>query len=110
MESIIAKAIHLSHHPVALLWSERKPEGAMQFQEKKWGCIMWLVASAARGKTAVCDVKTFGCFGGGVGMGFGNQYKNFPGGEEGFYHFLSSGNASREGGMEIAEKIKPFMR
>ena len=110
MESRIAKAIHLRHHPVALIWSDEKPEGAMQFQEKKWGCIMWLAAGAARGKTAVCDMKTFGCFGGGVGMGFGNQYKNFPGGEEGFRYFLSTGHALREGGMELAEKIKPFMR
>jgi uncharacterized protein (DUF169 family) len=110
MESKIAKAIHLKYHPVTLIWSDVKPEGAMQFQEGKWGCVMWLVANAAKGKTALCDMKTFGCFGGGVGLGFGNQYKNFPGGEEGFCHFLSSGNASREGGMDAAEKIKPFMR
>lgn len=109
MESKIAKAMHFKYHPVALIWSDEKPEGAMQFSERKWGCVMWLVASAARGKTAVCDIKTFGCFGGGVGLGFGNQYKNFPGGEEGFCHFLSSGNAAREGGMALAEEIKPFM-
>jgi uncharacterized protein (DUF169 family) len=109
MESKIAKAIHLEYHPVALLWSNEKPEGAVQFQEKKWGCVMWLAASAAKGKPAVCDSKTFGCFGGGVGLGFGNQYRNFPGGEEGFCHFLSIGNASREGGMEVAEKVKPFL-
>lgn len=81
----------------------------MQFQEGKWGCVMWFAAHAAKGKTAVADIKTFGCFGGGVGLGFGNQYKNFPGGEEGFCHFLSSGNADRKGGMEAAEKIKPYM-
>ena len=109
MESAIAKAIQLRYQPVALLWSNEKPQGAMQFQEGKWGCVMWLAAHAAKGKTAVADIKTFGCFGGGVGLGFGNQYKNFPGGEEGFCHFLSSGNAERKGGMEVAEKIKPFM-
>jgi len=110
MESAIAKAIQLKYQPVALLLSNEKPQGAMQFQEGKWGCVMWLVAHAAKGKTAVADIKTFGCFGGGVGLGFGNQYKNFPGGEEGFCHFLSAGNAAREGGPELAEKIKPFMR
>ena len=47
--------------------------------------------------------------GGGVGLGFGNQYKNFPGGEEGFCYFLSSGNARRPGGPEMAAKVKPFM-
>lgn len=110
MESKIAKAIHLKFHPVALIWTDEKPDGAMQFQEGKWGCVMWLAASAAKGKTAVSNVRTFGCFGGGVGLGFGDQYRNFPGGEEGFCHFLSIGNAERKGGRELAEKIKPFMR
>jgi uncharacterized protein (DUF169 family) len=109
MESAIAKAIQLKYQPVALMWSNEKPADAMQFAEGKWGCVMWLAVHAAKGKTAVADKKTFGCFGGGVGLGFGNQYKNFPGGEEGFCYFLSTGNADREGGMEIAEKIKPYM-
>jgi hypothetical protein len=81
----------------------------MQFHVGKWGCVMWLAVHAAKGKTAVADIKTFGCFGGGVGLGFGNQYKNFPRGEEGFCHFLSTGNADRKDGMAIAEKIKPYM-
>jgi len=109
MESVIAKAIHLKYQAVALLWSREKPQGAMQFAENKWGCVMWLAVSAAKGKAAVADIKTFGCIGGGVGLGFGNQYKNFPGGEEGFCHFLSSGNAGRPGGAELAEQIKPYM-
>lgn len=110
MESTIAKSINLKYHPVALLWSDEKPPGAMQFQEGKWGCVMWLAAHAAKGKVAVADIKTFGCFGGGIGLGFGNQYKNFPGGEDGFCNFLSDGNENKEGGKELAEKIKPFMR
>lgn len=109
VESQIARAVRLKYEPVALLWSDDKPDGAMQFSEGKWGCVMWLVASAAKGRTSVADIKTFGCFGGGVGLGFGNQYKNFPGGEEGFCHFLSSGNASRPAGVAAAEQLKPFM-
>jgi len=110
MDSKIARAILLKHHPVGLIWSYEKPDGAMHFHEKKWGCVLWLIAHAAKGKSSACDIKTFGCFGGGVGLGFGNQYKSFPGGEDGFCHFLSSGNASREGGPAMAERLKPFMR
>ncbi len=108
--SKIANALHLQFPPVALSWTDEKPAGARQFQEGKWGCVMWLLAHAARGKAAACDIKTFGCPGAGVGLGFGNQYRNFAGGETGFCHFLSSGNASRPGGMAIAEQIKPYLR
>jgi uncharacterized protein (DUF169 family) len=48
-----------------------------------------LLKAAARGKTAVFDRKTFGCTGGGTGLGFGPTYKNIPGGLE---YFLSTGN------------------
>lgn len=110
MESRIAQAIETKHPPIALIWADEKPEGAMQFQEGRWGCVMWLAASAAKRRPAVCDAQTFGCFGGGVGMGFENQYKNFPGGEEGFCHFLSSGIEGWGEGPAAAEKVKPFLR
>ncbi len=110
MQSQIAQALRLRHQPVAMLWSDEFPEGARRFKEGRWGCIMWLVAHAARGQSAACDRRTFGCFGGGVGMGFGNQYRNFPGGQACFCHFLSSGNEGWETGRQVAEKIKPHMR
>lgn len=109
MESMIAESIGLRHYPVALSWSDEKPTGAVQFKEGRWGCVMWLAAHAAKGKPAVCDEKTCGCVGGGVGLGFGNQYVNFPGGLTGFCHFLSYGNASREGGKDLAASIRPFV-
>ena len=110
MESKIAKAISLNYQPVALIWSDQEPAQAMQFQQGKWGCIMWLAAGAAKGKAAACNRKTFGCFGGGVGMGFGDQYVNFPGGKDCFCHFLSCGNEQWEQGRRSAEKVKPFLR
>lgn len=109
MESIIAEKLRLKHHPVALSWSDDAPPDVIRFKEGRWGCVMWLVAQAARGKAALCDEKTFGCAGGGVGLGFGNQYVGFPGGLQGFHHFLSSGNEGREGGPETAEAIRPFV-
>lgn len=110
MESRIHRAIETKHPPIALLWSDEKPEGAMQFQEGRWGCVMWLAASAAKGRPAVCDAATFGCIGGGVGMGFGECYKSFPGSEVGFCHFLSSGIDGWAGGAAVAEMVKPFMQ
>jgi uncharacterized protein (DUF169 family) len=110
MKSKIAGAIGLKYQPIALLWADKKPANAVQFQAGKWGCITWLAASAVKGKVAVCDRKTFGCFGGGVGMGFGDQYLNFPGGKDCFCHFLSAGNRQWEQGRLAAEKVKPYLR
>ncbi len=110
MESRIAAALRLRFSPVAVMWADRAPEGAMVFSPDKWGCVMWLLASAAKGRPAACDRRSFGCFGGGVGMGFGNQYENFPGGEDGFCHFLSCGNAVRPEGHAAADGVKDRLR
>ncbi len=105
MESKIAKAVKLEHSPVAMLWSDVKPEGATQFKPGRWGCVMFLLAVAAKGKPAVADIETFGCIGGGVGLGFGNQYDKFPGGIE---NYISSGNpefCQSEAGRQIAAQM-----
>jgi hypothetical protein len=102
MKSVIAEVIKLASEPVALLWSDDLPAGALQFEPGKWGCAMSLIAVAAKGKTVALDRETFGCIGGGVGLGFGNQYDNFPGGLEGFSLFLSNGNAQTPQGPAIA--------
>jgi uncharacterized protein (DUF169 family) len=109
MESRIAEALNLKYGPVAIMWTDEKPEEAGQFKEGKWGCVMWMLARAAKGKTAVFTKDTYGCWGGGVGLGFGNQYLTFPGGIECFYYFLSTGNEQWEQGKETAEQIKDFV-
>jgi uncharacterized protein (DUF169 family) len=105
MECTISSSLRLKHQPVALLWTNDKPDGALQFHQDKWGCVMAMFAQAAMGKTAVFDRQTFGCLGGGVGLGFGNQYVNWRGGIECFFGFLSNGNSEREDASEIAEQI-----
>jgi len=110
LKSLIAETLKLKFEPVAIIFTNEKPAGARQFKEGKWGCVMFMLAAAARGQTAVFDRKTYGCQGGGVGLGFGNQYKVFPGGEDGFCYFLSVGNDQWEQGRQMAEQVKPFLR
>jgi len=105
MESVLTSVLKLQFEPVAIIWSDEKPDNALQFKKKRWGCVMTLFAQVARGKTAVFDRDTFGCWGGGVGLGFGNQYLNVPGGIEGFYRFLSSGNETWGSQNKLAETI-----
>ncbi len=85
MESQIARAIKLKNSPVAVLWTDRKPEGALQFEEGKWGCVVSMLNAAAHGKTVVFDEKTCGCGGGAAGLGFRKYELGF------IEYFLSTG-------------------
>jgi uncharacterized protein (DUF169 family) len=77
MDSRIAEAIALKHSPVAILLTDTRPEGAAQFKEGSRGCVASMLSAADGGRVAVFDRKTFGCPGGGTGLGFGNCYAGF---------------------------------
>jgi len=40
----------------------------------------------------------------------GDAYKQFPGGEDRFCHFLSTGNDQWETGRQMGEKVRPHMK
>ena len=79
-ESKLVNKLQFSLNPVAIYFTDEKPEEAMQFKEDAWGCVASMIISASKGKTAVFDENTYGCAGGGVGLCFADAYekRNFP--------------------------------
>jgi uncharacterized protein (DUF169 family) len=111
MKSKLVEALKLRYLPVAVLWSDDTPVDAVQFVPGRWGCVMASFGvTAERGRPAVFDQETYGCWGGGVGLGFGNCYEKFPGGVASFCRFLSTGNESSEEGRAVAEQCSAWMR
>jgi uncharacterized protein (DUF169 family) len=107
MMRTLKSMLNMTYEPVATLWADEVPEGAVSFGEGKRGCVMSLFASAAKGRTGAVCSKTSGCPGGGVGMGYGNHYENvFPGGQDCFCHFLSAGNSGFPMGEAVAGHMK----
>ncbi len=105
MDSKLSSYLKMRIEPVVTLWSDTAPPEAVRFAKGKRGCLMGLLAAAAKGKVCAVDRETFGCPGGGVALGYGNQYENFPGGVECFTHFLSSGNRGFPKGEAVAAQM-----
>lgn len=111
MRSIIAEKAHLTYKPVAVLWSDTKPEGALQIKPGAQTCIMPFFAQVlTRGKTAVFDRESFGCPGARAGLGFGNGYPDafYGAGVEFMSAFFSRGaesSSNREAFCAIANRI-----
>lgn len=75
MDSNLGEALGLTSSPVAVILTDEKPDSALQFREGRWGCVGAMLVSASKGHSVVFDRQTFGCPGGGTGLGFGNQYE-----------------------------------
>ncbi|MDD1728053.1 MAG: DUF169 domain-containing protein [Methanospirillum sp.] len=98
--SEIAKKTGLKTEPVAIVWSNTKPEHALEIRPGTWACIMWYYAKAVLdGKITALSRNAFGCCGGAVGIGFGRPFETHSSGnEENFCCFLSNG---REGCKDV---------
>ena len=106
MNSKVAGAIGLETHAVALVWADAAPQEATRFKQGRWGCVVALFAAvAAKGRVGAFDRQTYGCWGGGVGLGLGNCYRDFPGGIEGLCRFLADGNKLSEEGRGIGKEM-----
>jgi uncharacterized protein (DUF169 family) len=69
MNSEIAKRLKLKYLPVAVLFSDEKPQDAQEFAEGKWGCVAAMLTAAAKGRRkAAFSRNAFGCAGGGMGF------------------------------------------
>lgn len=110
MDCILASKLKLHYAPVGILLSNEKPEGAVQFKEGTWGCVVAMFAAAAKGKTAVFDYQTTTCGGGRIGLGFCEEFEGPPGGIE---YFLSTGKGEGypegEGYKKTPDLAKAFV-
>lgn len=103
MHCQISRELKLRYHPLAILFSDTKPEEAKQLPEDTWGCAMALYSVAMkRGQTVAFDRKTYGCIGAGVGLCLGNSYK--PNRE-----FMLNLLADEEGYFKNHELVEDFL-
>jgi uncharacterized protein (DUF169 family) len=80
MRSELIGALKLRMQPVAVILTDHKPAGGLHFKEGSiFGCVAsMLVTSSKKSRVAYFDRKTYGCPGGGTGLGFGDRYGSFP--------------------------------
>jgi hypothetical protein len=90
MQSKLVDALRLKHPPVAILLTDDKPTEGIQFKPGRMGCVAAMLLNASKGRTGFFDKNTYGCPGGGSGLGFGNCYDGFP-----IERLLSTGGKAR---------------
>ncbi len=80
MNSKLVNTLKLKMQPVAIILTDDKPEAGLHFKEGNTrGCVASMLITASRkGRLAFFDRKSFGCPGGGTGLGFGDRYGDFP--------------------------------
>lgn len=116
MKSIVAQKAKLAFQPVAILWTDTKPAGALQIKPGARTCIMPFFAQVlTKGKTVVFDRESFGCPGAKAGLGFGSGYPDAFGGAgiDFMSAFFSKGvesSSDREQFCAVADRIPEHER
>jgi len=87
----LQEALKLKYEPVAVCYTDERPEIAKGFPEAKWGCVASLHMAAAKGNVFAFDRKTFGCPSGGIGLGFKLPFRPM------LAEFLSTGSPEQMG-------------
>ncbi len=76
MKSTLCEMLNFKLNPVAIFFTDEKPENAFQAEPGQRVCAAsMLVAAAKNDVVSVFDEDTYGCPGGGVGLCFGNTFK-----------------------------------
>lgn len=96
MESKIKTLTKIKLSPVAVMQSDNCSEKVLQFKAGQRGCVIALLAAAAKGKTAAFTRETVPCLGGRAGLAF----EKYPLGW--IEYFLSCGGE----GIERCEHYK----
>lgn len=105
MNSKLLNSLNLEMQPVAVILTNNKPDDGLHFKEgSQFGCVgSMMVTASKKNRLAYFDRNSYGCPGGGTGLGFGDKYGEFP-----IDCLLSTGNkemASKMGraGSSMAE-------
>ena len=99
MQSKLVDALRPKHSPVAVLLTNDRPTEGIQFKPGRTGCVAAMLLTASKGRTAFFDQHTFGCPGGGSGLGFGDCYGGFP-----IERLLSTGGKAQPDSSPLTSK------
>lgn len=91
MKSLIAKSMKMDSNPIAIIFTDDKPDNSLMFGAGKRGCVVQMFVKAVEGKTVAFSRDQVGCPGAISGLCFGSSFDKIPGGIE---YFLSTGRGA----------------